>query len=61
MRTGAQAALAGAQVAQAAPAHFEEKGHFVSGLTKTVEETGGLLGGVINRVASAATVSNKNQ
>ena len=51
LKNGAQAAITGAQLAQAAPTHFEEKGNFASGLTKTVEETGGLLGGVMHRVA----------
>ena len=46
LKSGTQAALAGAEVAEAAPSHFEEKGNFAAGLTKTVEETGGLLTGV---------------
>lgn len=54
VRTGAQAALTGVQVAQAAPAHFEEKGHFASGLTKTIEETGGLLGGSFEELEQGA-------
>ena len=51
LKSGPQAAVTGAQVAQAAPMHFEEKGNFAAGLTKTVEETGGLLTGVINMIA----------
>ena len=47
LKSGTQVAIAGSQVAQAAPSHFEEKGNFAAGLTKTVEETGGLLTGVI--------------
>ena len=47
LKSGTQAALAGAQVAEAAPSHFEDKGNFAAGLTKTVEETGGLLTGVM--------------
>lgn len=47
LKSGTQAALAGAQVAEAAPSHFEDKGNFAAGLTKTVEETGGLLTGSI--------------
>ena len=46
LKSGTQAAVAGAQVAEAAPSHFEDKGNFAAGLTKTVEETGGLLTGV---------------
>ena len=48
LRQGPQAAAQAQAVAQAAPQHFEEKGNFAAGLTKTVEETGGLLTGVIN-------------
>merc|ERR1711902_351083 len=51
---GTQAALAGAQVAEAAPSHFEEKGNFAAGLTKTVEETGGLLTGSIDELEQGA-------
>jgi len=54
VKTGAQAAVTGAQVAQAAPAHFEEKGHFISGLTKTIEETGGFLGGSLEELEQGA-------
>lgn len=54
LKGGAQAAQSGAQLAQAAPAHFEEKGNFASGLTKTVEETGGLLGGSIDELEQGA-------
>ena len=42
--------MVGAEVAQAAPSHFEEKGNFAAGLTKTVEETGGLLTGVMSKI-----------
>lgn len=54
LKSGAQAAQTGAQLAQAAPTHFEEKGNFASGLTKTVEETGGLLGGSIDELEQGA-------
>lgn len=54
VKTAAQAAVTGAQVAQTAPAHFEEKGHFISGLTKTVEETGGFLGGSLEELEQGA-------
>lgn len=54
LKSGAEAAQTGAQLAQAAPTHFEEKGHFASGLTKTVEETGGLLGGSIDELEQGA-------
>ena len=50
LKSGTQAALAGAEVAQAAPSHFEQKGNFAAGLTKTVEETGGLLTGVMSLI-----------
>ena len=49
LRQGPQAAAQAQAVAQAAPQHFEEKGNFAAGLTKTVEETGGLLTGVIKK------------
>ena len=61
LKSGTQAAVVGAQVAQEAPTHFEEKGNFAAGLTKTVEETGGLLTGVMYIFASTVTVSNTNQ
>ena len=61
LKSGTQAAVVGAQVAQEAPTHFEEKGNFAAGLTKTVEETGGLLTGVKYLLALTATVSNTNQ
>merc|ERR1719219_1508405 len=48
LRQGPQA------VAQAAPQHFEEKGNFAAGLTKTVEETGGLLTGSIDELEQGA-------
>jgi len=54
LKSGTQAALAGAQVAEAAPSHFEEKGNFAAGLTKTVEETGGLLTGSIDELEQGA-------
>jgi len=54
LKSGTQAALAGAEVAQAAPSHFEEKGNFAAGLTKTVEETGGLLTGSIDELEQGA-------
>merc|ERR1712203_950847 len=54
LKSGTQAAIAGAQVAQAAPSHFEEKGNFAAGLTKTVEETGGLLTGSIDELGQGA-------
>lgn len=54
LKSSVQAASTGAQIAQAAPTHFEDKGNFVSGLTKTVEETGGLLGGSIEELEQGA-------
>jgi len=54
LKSGAQAAVTGVQVAQAAPPHFEEKGNFAAGLTKTVEETGGLLTGSIDELEQGA-------
>jgi len=54
LKSGPQAAVTGAQVAQAAPMHFEEKGNFAAGLTKTVEETGGLLTGSIDELEQGA-------
>jgi hypothetical protein len=54
LKSGTQAAIAGAQVAQSAPSHFEEKGNFAAGLTKTVEETGGLLTGSIDELEQGA-------
>lgn len=54
LQSGAQAASTGAQLAQAAPEHFAEKGNFAAGLTKTVEETGGLLGGSIDELEQGA-------
>ena len=60
LKSGTQAALAGAEVAEAAPSHFEEKGNFAAGLTKTVEETGGLLTGVIVIIVDIKVVSTRN-
>jgi len=54
LKSGTQAAVAGAQVAEAAPSHFEDKGNFAAGLTKTVEETGGLLTGSIDELEQGA-------
>jgi len=54
LKSGTQVAIAGSQVAQAAPSHFEEKGNFAAGLTKTVEETGGLLTGSIDELEQGA-------
>jgi len=54
LKSGTQAAVVGAQVAQEAPTHFEEKGNFAAGLTKTVEETGGLLTGSIDELEQGA-------
>ena len=57
LKSGTQAAVVGAAVAQEAPTHFEEKGNFAAGLTKTVEETGGLLSGVIYLLVLTVIVS----
>jgi len=54
LRQGPQAAAQAQAVAQAAPQHFEEKGNFAAGLTKTVEETGGLLTGSIDELEQGA-------
>jgi len=54
LKSGTAAAITGAQVAEAAPSHFEEKGNFAAGLTKTVEETGGLLTGSIDELEQGA-------
>ena len=61
LKSGTQAAVVGAAVAQEAPTHFEEKGNFAAGLTKTVEETGGLLSGVIYLLVLTVIVSKKKQ
>ena len=63
LKSGTQAAKAGAQVAEAAPSHFEDKGNFAAGLTKTVEETGGLLTGVkyqffVNKLLFETQINN---